>query len=315
MTKVNNLKNLQKNPENTGLEVIHDNRSGDKLEIVIPVFNEEKRIANILSYYHEFDIVLMDGGSTDRTIEMAIQGNATVYRRVGEPIGENHFIYYVNKITKSGYCFYMMADHFTNKSNLIETHAHLKNKNSVVRVRQIEWFYGENPNTDTSRTLGMARGFRRGTAGYDPVKFHDSLHHVNNTNDPDCVLIFDLHHLHIRSVKNEYGKIGRYLDAEIYQLIKKKATFYRYFRRFIVPFIVFVLFRVWFNKTSMPRKILKIMEIAISAQIALMCWIEQKFMPSVEEQADYHSSIYKSTKNANDMVIAPDNSTTVNSNA
>jgi len=292
MRKYSESSKWQTIPENTGLDVIHDNRTGDKLEIVIPVFNEEKRIGNILSYYKEFDIVLMDGGSTDRTIEMAIKSGATVYRRVGEPIGENHFVYYVNKITKSGYCFYMMADHFIKKSYLKEAYLNLQNENSVVFVRVIEWFYGEDPKMNLSKNYGLARGFRRGSATFDPYKFHDSLHYKTDHNSPKKIFVYDLHHLHIRSIKNEYGKIGRYLDAEINQLINKKASFYQYFRRFVVPVMLFIFLRAWFNKTSLHRKVLKLMELTISAQIAVMCWIEQKYMPSVEDQIAEYSSKY-----------------------
>lgn len=295
MTKYDEQESPQQNPENTGLEIIYDNRSGEKLEIVLLVFNEERRIGNILNYYkNDFDIVLLDGGSTDRTIEMAVRGGASIYRRVGDSIGENHFTYYNNKITKSGYCFYMMADHFIEKSDLKKAFKHLQNKNTVIGVSQIEWFYGEEPKTKIMPNLGMARGFQRGSAVYDPNKLHDSLQYANNFDATRKIFVYKLHHLHIRSIKNEYGKIGRYLDIEIRQFLNQKATPYQYFRRFVVPILVCAFYRVWFNKTSFRSKFVKIMELVVSAQLAMMCWVEQKFMPTVEEQLAQYSLRYKS---------------------
>lgn len=292
MKKYSESKKWQTIPENTGLDVIHDNRTGDKLEIVIPVLNEEKRIGNILNYYKEFDIVLMDGGSTDRTIEMAIQSGATVYKRVGESIGENHFTYYVNKITKSGYCFYMMADEFIDKKDLEEASRHLQSSNAVISVRKIEWIYGEEPKTKSS-TIGMVRGMQRGSAAYDPYHLHNSLQYISNTAEKKKNFVYDLHHLHIKSMRNEYGKFGRYLDIEIRQLRENKATFLRYLRIFVIPILMSAFWRVWFNKTTVQCKLFRIMELVLVAQLALMCWIEQKYMHTVEEQmADYSSKYF-----------------------
>ena len=101
--KTKKINNLVIRPKDTELQLIFDNRSGERLEIVIPVFNEEKRIINILNYYKGFDVVLLDGGSVDRTIDIASEQKATVYSRVGAGIGENHFVYY-NNVIPSGFC-------------------------------------------------------------------------------------------------------------------------------------------------------------------------------------------------------------------
>ncbi len=298
---------LQTIPENTGLHLIHDNRSGDKLEIVIPVFNEENRIDNILNYYGaNFDIVLMDAGSSDRTIEMAIQGGASVYERLGEDAGENHFTFYTNKITKSGYCFYMMADEFIKKSDLKEAYRYLQSGNIVIAVRKIEWIFGEEPKAKMSPASGMVRGLQRNCAAYDPFKMHDSLRYIDNSFAPKKMIVYDLHHLHIKSVKNEYGKFGRYLYIEMSQFIKTGATLYQYFRRYVAPIVIFVFWRAWFNNTSLPAKFFKIMEMVAMTQLSIMCWIEQKFMPSIDEQSAIYSLMYidekKDSVNGNDTL-------------
>jgi glycosyltransferase involved in cell wall biosynthesis len=293
MSKTAKTRGLSKILENTSLDLIRDNRSGERLEIVIPVFNEEKRIANILNYYKDFDIVLLDGGSTDQTIQMAINSGATIFSRIGdEGVGENHFTYYVNQITKSGYCFYMMADEFINNNDLKECAEHLKNKNSVIRVRKIEWIYGEKPRANMSKNLGMARGFVRGSAAYSPYSLHNSLHYSNNFDEPVKIYIYDLHHLHLKSIKDEYGRVGRYLDVEVNQFRAEKSSFFKYFRRYVIPVLMLIFWRVWFNKTTIQCKFFNILELTVTALLALMCWMEQNFFPSTDTQLRNYSSYY-----------------------
>lgn len=285
------MSHLTKNPINTGLTLVFDNRSGQKLEIVIPVFNEERRIVNILNYYKGFDVVLLDGGSKDKTIEIALEKNATVYSRVGESFGENHFVYYNNHISKSGYCFYMMADHFINKEDLKKGFEYLKNNNnSVIAVDVVEWNYGHP--IKLKKKDRLQRGFKKGYAAFDQNHFHNSLHYIDSGDSSLKVNVCDLHHLHISSLKNEFGKIGSYMDIEIRQLLNEKSSIYTFFRKYLVPIIMFSLIRVWIIDLSISRKINKIIMLNISAGLALMCLVEQKFMPSIEQQSTMYLSKY-----------------------
>ena len=281
-----------KKPENTNLNLIQDKRSGIKLEIVIPVFNEENRIDNILNYYKEFDIVLLDGGSTDQTINKAIESGVTVYSRVGEACGENHFTYYVNFVSKSGYCFYMMADELIDINNLTKAAEHLKNKNTIIGVRKIEWIYGAEPKIRRSPSKGMPRGFCKGFAIYDPYNLHNSLLYNPNDGLHFEMIVYDLHHLHIKNIKKEYGKYGGYIDIEIKQLIQTGAPISKYCRKFIIPIFMFIFWRAWFNNTKFQFKVFKTLELSVYALLALMCWIEQKFFPSIEKQSTGYSSKY-----------------------
>ncbi len=287
------MNNVVKIPENTDLKLVFDGRSGAALEIIIPVLNEEKRIGTILKYYKNFDVVLLDGGSSDRTIEMAELHGATVFRRVGEAIGENHFTFYANTLSKSGYCFYMMADEYISKQDLSEAYAQLKKINAVVGVRKVEWIYGEEPAIIRKSNLGMARGFRSGTAAWDPYKIHNSLLYASDCELPEKMVVYDLHHLHIKDVKNEYGKMGRYLNIEVAQMMQSGAKFGVYFRRFAVPFLVQLVWRVWFNKTSFPHKMFKLAEMATAMMLAFMSWLELKFMPTFDGQLTQYKSKYK----------------------
>jgi len=284
-------------PSNTGLDLIRDARSGTSLEIVVPVFNEESRIINILLYYKEFDIVLLDGGSTDKTVDIAIKYGATIYKREGESIGENHFVHYSNLMSKSGYCFYMMADELIEIENLREGAELLRAENSILRVTKVEWIYGEEPKIDRSRHLGMARGFRRGFAAYDSENLHDSLLvNLSASTHPPVTKLYEIHHLHVSSIRNEYGKFGRYLSIEVSQLATGDRPTIKHFRRFAVPILSQMLWRVWLNKTSLSRKIFKIVQLILVFQLAILCWIEQRFLPSAEEQSRLYASKYSKNR-------------------
>jgi glycosyltransferase involved in cell wall biosynthesis len=212
------------------LEIIQDNRSGHRLELVVPTFNEEKRIGNILRYYGDtFDVVLLDDGSSDRTVPMAFEAGATVFRRIGQAIGDAHFVYYANEVTKSGLCFYLFADEFIGKSDLETVYQELRDRRSLVLVRKVEWFYCKRMITfnHTER-----RGFRKGCARHDPDNLHENLKAIDLPSEQICERLFELHHLQIWSVRGRFGKAGIYGHIEVEQLRRAKHPFWRFFRRY-----------------------------------------------------------------------------------
>lgn len=285
-------KNLISIPENIDLNLIFDNRSGNSMEIVIPVYNEEKRLPALIELYRPFDLVLLDGGSNDKTIEMALHNGVTVYRRIGESLGENHFTLYANTISKSGRVFYLMADEYVNIADLKNADKILKINNGVARIRKIEWIYCEAPAIERHDRFGMARGFRAGTALWDPHSLHDSLKYSDRIESTVLAPIYDLQHFHIKDVRSEYGKIGRYTDIEVSQMRMRKSGFFAFVRRYFVPFFAQLLWRVWFNKTSISRKLFKLAEMNVSIWLAFMAYLQQNYMPSTDEQLKFYSKFF-----------------------
>ena len=85
------------------LEIICDNRTGEKLELIIPVKNEEKRMLSVLEYYKKsdvLDLVIFDDNSTDASVEIAIKLKATVYKKIGNEVLEKYFVFPVDIVDK-----------------------------------------------------------------------------------------------------------------------------------------------------------------------------------------------------------------------
>ncbi len=78
------------------LTLLVDHRKGNRLEIVVPVFNEGKRIGSFIRHYRNHaDVVLLDDSSTDDTTSIADSLGATVYRRWKTVQQcEEQFVYY-----------------------------------------------------------------------------------------------------------------------------------------------------------------------------------------------------------------------------
>ena len=84
-----------------------------KLSIIIPVLNEEKFLGRLLSHLKEktagsgVEIIVVDGGSTDRTVEIARDYDVTVYpSRKGRARQMNH----AGKLAKGDILYFLHAD-------------------------------------------------------------------------------------------------------------------------------------------------------------------------------------------------------------
>jgi glycosyltransferase involved in cell wall biosynthesis len=272
------------------LELIQDNRSGNRLEIAVFTFNEEQRIRNILqSYGDRFDIVLLDGGSSDRTLQIVIEAGATVFHRIGQEVGEKYFAYYVNHLTKSGLCFYLFADEYITPFDLDAVQSELRTGATMVLCSKAEWVYGRK-----MRTLNHLepRGFRQGYAQYTET-LHANLQVTPLPGVQASKRVFDLDHLHIWSVQSYFGKIGVYSHIEIKQFRQTKHPTWRFFRRYVASLIGFPLTKVWRERgIGVPRVLFWILFDFAELTIAALSWIEQACLMSPEEQLALYSRFY-----------------------
>jgi glycosyltransferase involved in cell wall biosynthesis len=274
----------------TQLELLNDNRSGEKLEMVFMTFNEQERIMNILSFYAaEFDVVILDGGSSDSTCNLVLQHGGTVYKRIGENVGENHFVYYVNNLTKSGRCFYMMCDEYVEISELQKASKLLLEGEGQVFGRRIDWFYGIQARKPTCLS---PKGFRRGDAIYDAANFHDTLSYARQST---IKMILDVQHLHVYSMKDDYGKFGYYIYQEVLQLRKTANPIKSFFIRFLK-----LVRNLQLGFCRFPKNLWLILfllaQFFASFFLFLMSLIEQSKLSSIDEQLKQHEKKYHASK-------------------
>jgi glycosyltransferase involved in cell wall biosynthesis len=271
----------------TNLTMKCDNRSGNRLEIVLPTLNEEKRIAKIIQYYSKFfDIVILDGGSIDNTCKITQENGGSVFERVGDNIGENHFAYYVNHCTKSGRCFYMMCDEFIDKDSLSIISSKLEFGKGKVFGRRFDWFYGIR-----ARELNclIPKGFMKGDAEYNPKNFHDTLSFKNKSNADNNVV--DVEHLHVFSMKDDYGKFGNYIYQEVNQICKEKNVFLSSMLR--AARLIRALQLNSLRYITSPRIVLfLIIQFFATLFIFILAAIEIKLLPSKELQLQKYNKCF-----------------------
>lgn len=272
------------------LDVIVDNRSGEKLELVFLVYNEAKRLPNLLRYYGtRFDIVLMDGGSTDATVDLARDAGITVFRRMGPDfVGENHFVHYVNNVTKSGYCFYMFADEYVEIKDLEYALAELKVGSHVVLGNRIDWFYGIRSNSPCSST---PRGMKKGTAIYNPQHLHASLEYDNSSLKEVAIPV---HHLHLWSVRQYFGTAGAYAFTEVAQFRVSDRPVWKFVRRFIISEFLMLPRKLWYERKASFGFLLWLCVIScLIPLLGFLALIEQKFLKSPDEQLKLFEKFYE----------------------
>lgn len=283
-------------PSNASLSLLFDNRTGQTLEIVVPVLNEEKRIKAFLAFYSGYDLVFLDGGSTDATLDLLFREGATVFRRTGQDfVGENHFVHYANHLSKSHVSFYMMIDEFISLSDLSRVHQHLLHTGCGVGVIKIEYLFGFPLSlSDLAKSskphLGMPRGIRSGDALYDPSNLHNSLLFSESLLGNADIINVRLDHLHPKVLRCEYGKIGAYIDCEVPHVLAKPRPFAAFLRRFAIPPAKFMLIDFWLIKSPFHVRLYRALELCAYFILSLMALIEKSKKITFESQQIMYSS-------------------------
>lgn len=277
------------------LEMLFDNRSGMRNEIVVLVFNESVRVANLLDYYGgRFDLVFLDGGSTDGTLELLARAKASAYRRRGpEWVGENHFVHYVNHETASGRCFYLFADELAERDELERLMNSLAGEDAAIYARRLDWYYGARSAKQLAPTL---RGVTKGRARYDPSNLHNSLQTAGPVSIRREIVV---HHFHVWSMAKYFGQAGAYAYTETTQHLKAKAPVLRFLKRFMVSEVLMLPRHLWrLRAGTLPLYMWRFfMSLAVAA-LGALCWIELKYLKSPKEQLDFYRKMYESGEQA-----------------
>ncbi len=275
------------------LELLHDSRSGRKLEIVIPTRNEENRIVGIINYYApHFDVIILDDDSTDETQSRVMEAGGSVFRRsVKNVLSEAHFAYYVAEETRSGRCFWMFADEFVALSDLREADARLISEECHVLGQRIDWFYGVRLN---SKQGCLPRGFRRGAAEHIPGSIHNALRCRSGERRDVLSYTVEVHHFHVTSVSSQLGTVGNYAALEIADFRRRPRPFLRFLRRFVISEVLLMPRKLWRERGKPWTLLLQYALLGLTASLAgLLCWIEAVCLPGVGEQRKQFAAFYR----------------------
>lgn len=169
-----------------------------KLSVAIATFNEEKNIGGVLESVKDWvdEIVLVDGGSTDRTVEIAKKYNATVIETDNPPI------FHINKQKALDACrgewvLQLDADEVVDNSlrDEILTVIHRTNAKDAYYLPRKNFFIGHWLSKGGQYPDYLVRLFRNGKGNFPNKSVHEQiavngsvgyltkplLHHTNRT--------------------------------------------------------------------------------------------------------------------------------------
>jgi hypothetical protein len=178
-----------------------------------------------------------------------------------------------------------MCDEFIEIAELQRASKLLKDSKYQVYGRRIDWFYGVQA---SKQTCLLPKGFRRTEATYNATNFHDTLHY---TNPSENRIILDVQHLHVFSMKDDYGKFGYYIYHEVKQLRNTKTPKKSLFIRFLKLLRALQLNSIRFkNKPSIIFFLLA--QFFATIFLFAMAIIEQKMLKSKDEQIKLYTEKY-----------------------
>lgn len=269
------------------LKLLVECRSGDKLEIVIPVYNESARIGRLINYYKNvFDVVLLDGGSTDKTVEIAKTCGATIFERQGSSVfTEQYFAHYASHATLSGMSFYMFADEHVDR-NLLMSLIPALTRAEVIIGNRIDWCYGQKVAWFTSL---LPRGGGRNDILYNAQDLHNGL----KFKDGVRIHSIDVQHFQIWDMRKFLGQAAQYAAVEIQKFYEGPYPILKFIKRFVVFELFFLPKRLWRQRqTPISFQCWQVLIAIVMPIVALLCLIEAKYLMTAAAQRDFYSKFY-----------------------
>lgn len=221
------------------LKLVKDCRSSNRLELIIPTYNEEGNILRIIKAYQAVsDIIILDDSSSDETIKIASENGCTIFERDRnlEPKSfaptEVPITYYVNNLTLSGKCAKLDADELISLKDFRQLFE-LLDRFDVVLGKRIDVISGIRLNY-TNAVFPVA--FNKGS-----IQCINRLHSaIQPLENKTCAnVIFDNYHLDLVIEDQRFGKMGKYCLWEITRVSKNISITKSFFRRFLIPVFSF----------------------------------------------------------------------------
>ena len=222
------------------MELIIDNTDKNKNDIVLGTFNEEKNIEKFVSYYKNFNIIILDDNSNDNTIKLAKKLGCTVYlrNRLNEPksIGPTEYAVtnYLDNYSKNGVIIKLDIDEFIDK-DFLQILESLNEKSNLNFVKErVEIIFGKKIKIFKSEQPLL---IKKNKFTYDPLSLHRALKLSENLEYKNLIPVY--HTGHPKGI-NKLIKILKYIDVEKDECIKKNNSYFLFsIKRYFIPFLLF----------------------------------------------------------------------------
>jgi glycosyltransferase involved in cell wall biosynthesis len=181
-----------------------------KISIAVAVYNEEKNIGACLSSISEWaeEIIVVDGGSTDHTVEIAKRYKAKIIRTTNPPI------FHINKQKALDACsgewiLQLDADEIVPEPLKKEIIAVIQNRSNRVvgyYIPRRNYFWGHAMKKGGQYPDYVIRLFKKGMAQFPCKSVHEQIHIDGKVG----YLQSPLDHLSYRTSKDYWRKADRY---------------------------------------------------------------------------------------------------------
>lgn len=273
------------------IEFLCDNRSKDRPELLIFTKNEEIRIGWLLEYYSDlFDIVLLDGGSTDRTIELARKAGATVCLRDNGEVPIACYAHYVeNFLGREKFHVQINTDEFVDKDLLFRAVSECEKKNAILLGRRLDWYYGKKRPISPSI---LARGAKPGQLVWNLKKLHSFVKAPLGAE----TMVVDIDHYHINSVVRRFGHLGYYAMIEVDGYFATKRPFWYSFKRFVLKNLSYIPIDMWRERQHGLGCVVAILgEHFADMGVGISAYAERAWLMSEAEQLETHRKRFVSS--------------------
>lgn len=188
----------------------------DRLELVL---ESVKDLTN--------DIVVVDSGSTDGTIELAKKYTDRVYHRDWTGFGDQKVC--GEELCKHDWILNLDADEVVSPELFIEISEMVKrdplniqkSAGFEIAVRMMASLYDRRPPGKLAPTNYTGRFYDKRYAGFAASSVHDKLYQRSNGSMKFPRLKGEIYHYSIKSYQHMWAKIGSYSDAQAHEWVSK----------------------------------------------------------------------------------------------
>jgi len=193
-----------------------------QLSVFVICHNEVERIGKVLESVKELtdDLVIVDSGSDDGTVELAKRYTDRVYYREWTGFGDQKV--YGEKLCKYDWILNLDADEVVSPELSKELSDVVKNdpRNTheqagfEIAVKMMSSLYDPGPPGRFAPTNYTGRFYDRRYAGFAESSVHDKLRHRTSGLMKFPRLKGEIYHYSIKSYQHMWSKIGNYSDAQ-----------------------------------------------------------------------------------------------------